>query len=266
MPKVSIIMGVYNGANRVESAITSILNQTFVDFELIICDDGSDDNSSEIIKKFCDKDSRIKFLRNTKNIGLAETLNNCLDISEGEYIARMDDDDISHPNRIEKQVVFLDSQPKYALVGTSRNMYDNNGIWGRSSVEGERSKLDIFLGKSFVHPSVMMRKQAVLAVGGYTTGSETERTEDFDLWCKLYAHGFKGFNLGEILLDYYEAKDSYNKRKYKYRICEYRLKKKWRKKLGIPLKYKLYTLRPLIVGIIPVKLLMGYHQRKFKLH
>lgn len=266
MPKISVIMGVYNGSKKIQTAIESLLNQTFTDFELIICDDGSTDNSVEIVKKIADRDSRVKLLENGKNLSLAPTLNKCLNEARGEYIARMDDDDISHPQRFEKQVNFLDSHEKYAIVGTSRNMYDENGIWGEGIREGERTKLDIYLGRSFVHPSVMMRREAVLDVGGYDTGTETQRLEDFDLWCKLYEKGYKGYNLKDILLDYYEAKDSYGKRKYKFRIGEYRLKNKWRKRLDIPRKYAIFSYRPLIVGLIPTKLLIKYHKLKFTKH
>ena len=263
MPKVSVIMGVYNGAKKVKTAIESILNQTFTDYELILCDDGSSDNSIEIIEKYASTDNRIKVIKNTTNLGLAQTLNNCLKIAQGEYIARMDDDDISYPSRFKKQVEFLDSHYEYAIVGTSCTMYDSDGIWGESIEEGERTKLDIYLGQTFAHPSVMMRKEAITSVGGYTTGSEAERTEDFDLWCKLYEKGYKGINLRDVLLDYYEAKDSYNRRKYKYRIGEYKLRKKWRKRLGIPLRYAIYAYRPLIVGLLPVRVLMYYHRKKF---
>lgn len=263
MPKVSVIIGVFNGAERIKKAVDSILKQTYKDFEIIICDDGSIDNSIEVIEDIALKDKRIKIIKNKKNLGLAVSLNKCLEIATGEYIARMDDDDISHSSRFEKQVRFLESNPKYSIVGTSRNMYDEKGIWGKSILEGERSKLDIYLGNSFAHPSVMLKKEALLDVDGYTTGSETERTEDFDLWCKLYQKGYRGYNLNCILIDYYEAKNSYNKRKYKYRINEFNLKKKWRKKLKLPIKYTLFAYRPLIVGLIPVKFLMKYHERKF---
>ncbi|MDP1417451.1 glycosyltransferase family 2 protein [Peribacillus simplex] len=264
MPKVSVIMGVYNGSKKIETAIKSILNQTFFDFELIICDDGSTDNSIELIENLAAEDKRIKLLKNSRNLGLAPTLNSCLNEARGEYIARMDDDDISHPGRFEKQVTFLNNNLDYAIVGTSRNLYDQNGVWGRSIKEGERTTLDIYLGRTFTHPSVMMRRKAVLDVEGYTTGTETERTEDFDLWCKLYEKGYKGFNLSDVLFDYFEARDSYNKRKYKYRLCEYRLKKQWRKKLNIPIKYAIHAYRPIFVGLLPTKILMKYHEKKFK--
>lgn len=263
MPKISVVMGVYNGAKWIETAIESVLNQTFTDFELIICDDGSTDNSIDIVQNFVAKDNRVKLLKNTKNLGLAPTLNKCLEAANGEYIARMDDDDVSHPNRFEIQVEFLDSHPEYAIVGTSRNMFDNSSTWGKEVVDGERTKLDIYLGRCFVHPSVMMRRKALNDVNGYTTSFETERTEDFDLWCKLYEKGYKGYNLKDILLDYYESRDSYRKRKYKYRVFEYRLKKKWRKRLGIPIKYCFFAYRPLIIGLIPTKLHIKYHKKKF---
>ncbi|PFG15092.1 glycosyltransferase family 2 protein [Bacillus sp. es.036] len=263
MPKVSVIMGVYNGARSINKAIESIINQTFTDYEFIICDDGSNDNSIELIQKFADRDGRIKLIQNRNNQGLAQTLNNCLNVATGEYIARMDDDDLSYPDRFAKQVAFLDSNPNYAIVGTSRNLFDESGIWGRSIKEGERTILDIFLGRTFTHPSIMMRRKEVLTVGMYTTGTDTERTEDYDLWCKMYEKGYKGYNLRDVLFEYYEARDSYSKRKFKYRVCEYRLKKKWRKKLGLPVKYEIFAFRSLLVGIIPVKILMKYHEKKF---
>ncbi len=264
VPKVSVIMGVYNSAKKLTTAIESISNQTFTDWELVVFDDGSTDNSMELLEELASKDNRINIYQNPKNLGLAITLNNCLNVARGDYIARMDDDDISHPERFEKQVAFLDMHPEYALVGTNRNMYDDNGIWGSDINEGERTKLDIYLGRTFTHPSVMMRKEAILDVRGYTSGSKTERTEDYDLWFKLYEKNYKGFILKDILLDYYEARDSYKKRKYKYRICEYRLKKHYRKKLNIPIKYFIYAYRPIIVGLLPKDIVIKYHTFKYK--
>lgn len=258
MTKISVIIGVYNGAKRIETAIQSILNQTYKDFEIIMCDDGSTDESYKVMEKLSECDNRVKIIRNNENLGLAETLNKCLKMASGEYIARMDDDDISHPNRFEKQVLFLEGNPEYALVGTGRNKFDENGIWATSSKLGERKTIDIFLGRSFVHPTTMIRKNVLISVKGYTTGKETERTEDYDLWCKLYQNGHKGYNLDDILLDYYESRSSYSKRKYKYRLNEFNLKRVWYKKLNIPKKYFLTIFKPLIVGMIPPKLLIRY--------
>lgn len=265
MIKVSVIMGVYNGEQRIEKALHSILEQSYQNFEVIVCDDGSTDKSIEVIQKMADIDKRIKLLTNRTNLGLAKTLNKCLGCARGEYIARMDDDDYSHRDRFLKQVEFLNQNPRYAIVGSSRNLFDDHGIWGTDCIYGERTKIDIFKGHSFPHPSVMMRKSAIQNVGGYSVSPETQRTEDYDLWCKMYSKGNIGFNLSDILLDYYESSDSYKKRKFKYRLCHYQLVRKWRKEFNLPLSYHIYALRPLLVGLLPVKALVKYHQLKFKL-
>ena len=103
MPKISVIMGVHNGEKTLPRAIESILNQTFADFELIICDDCSSDSTVHVINDYIRKDDRVILIKNKSNSGLAASLNNCIKISKGEYIARMDDDDVSHAERFEKQ-------------------------------------------------------------------------------------------------------------------------------------------------------------------
>jgi glycosyltransferase EpsE len=265
MVKVSIIMGVYNAVNRVENAIHSITKQTFTDWELIICDDGSNDETYNVLKRYGQYDDRIIILQNNKNMGLATTLNNCLKLAKGEYIARMDDDDISHPTRLEKQVKFLDTNLVYSVVGTSRNLYDINGVWGKDSFDSERNNLDIFKGKVFIHPSVMIRRNVLEEVKGYSTNKYIGRTEDYDLWCKIYASGYKGYQMGEILLDYYEARDSYKRRRYIYRINECILKLKWRKKLKIRFRYVIFAFRPLVVGLLPASVLMKHHKKIYKM-
>lgn len=255
-------MGVYNASKRISKAINSLLNQTYSDFELIICDDGSEDNTYEVIKNLANFDNRIILIRNPRNQGLALSLNECIKIARGEFIARMDDDDISHPTRFETQITFLNEHPEYAIVGTGRNFYDNNGIWGCWTEKGERSKFDIFLGKSFAHPTVMMRKDALVDVGGYST-KNVGRAEDYDLWCKFYAKGYKGFNIEDILLDYYQSRTSYSKRKFKFRINEFNLRRKWRKELGLPLRYELYVYKPIVAGLIPASFMNYYHRYKF---
>lgn len=264
MPRVSVIMGVHNSGAKVERAIVSILDQSFTDFEFIICDDGSTDDTGLRLTSLAEDDPRIKLLRHKYNRGLAPTLNACLREASGAYIARMDDDDWSHPDRFEKQVAFLDAHPEYAIVGTSRNVFDKNGIWGTRVSSSEPSKLQIFRGRTFLHPSVMMRRAAMQEVGGYTTGKLTERVEDFDLWCKLYSKGYVGYNLPDVLIDYYEARDSYKKRKYRYRLNEFRLKRQWAQVLGIPPHQQIYALRPLIVGLFPAVWVRRYHEQKYR--
>ena len=121
MPKLSVIMPAYNAEKYIGEAIESILNQTFTDFEFIIIDDGSSDHTADIIKGF--HDERIRFIQNEKNSGVANTLNKGLELSQGEYIARMDADDISLPARFEKQVAFMEANPDVAVVGCGIELF-----------------------------------------------------------------------------------------------------------------------------------------------
>ena len=150
MPKVSVIMGVYNLANRdiLEKAIFSILNQTFKDFEFIICDDGSTDNTFEIVKDICKNDNRVVFLQNEVNKGLAYVLNKCLDNAKGEYIARMDADDECYLDRFEKQVKFLDENLDYGVVTSNAEVFDENGVW-RKLIHNEEIQKEDFLFNNY---------------------------------------------------------------------------------------------------------------------
>ena len=264
MPRVSIIMGVYNGSLKMDVSINSIIAQTYKDWEFIICDDGSKDDSFSKLQEYASKDARIVVVKNEQNSGLAKTLNNCLSVAKGQYIARMDDDDYSHPDRLEKEVAFLDEHPEYAIVATGRNMVDENGLWGEDVFIGERTGVDIFKGNMFVHPTVMIRKEAYDKVGGYSTYPGIGREEDTDLWCKMYSNGYKGFITGEKLLDYFESRTSMSRRKFKYRIAESRIKLKYRKSLGVPFYMIPLALKPILVGLLPKVFVEIYHHRLFK--
>lgn len=262
MPKVSVIMGVHNGEKTLSRAIDSILNQTFSDFELIICDDFSTDATYKIMKSYALKDNRIIILKNERNLGLAASLNKCINISKGEYIARMDDDDISHKDRFEKQVQFLEKNHRYSIVGTSRNTFDNQGVWNTFEQGRELTKEDIIKCKIFTHPTVMMQKKALVSSGMYTVSKRTTRGQDFDLWCKMYANGYIGYVLSDILFDYYEDRNSIKEVKAKFRFNNFCTHIIWRKKMGLSLKYDIYAYKELLAIIIPYKMLVKYKKRK----
>ena len=133
MVKVSIIMGIYNCATTLPEAIDSILAQTYSDWQLILCDDGSKDDTYVVAKAYQERwTNKIILLQNEENMGLNHTLNRCLRVATGEYVARMDGDDVSLPTRLEKEVAFLDAHPEYAIVSTPMIFFDENGNWGRS--------------------------------------------------------------------------------------------------------------------------------------
>lgn len=265
MAKISVIMGVFNGGKNVSKAIDSILNQTYNDFQFIICDDASTDNSYNIIKEYVSKDNRIILLKNEKNLGLAATLNHCLDHANGEYIARMDDDDIALPNRFEKQIDFLEANRDCTILGGGIRLFDEKGSYGTRITNKKPTKIHVYKGSQFIHPTVIMRKEALIEVKGYTVADYTRRTEDYDLWNKLYLAGYKGSNLQEVILNYYEGRDSYKKKKFKYRIDSIKLRNMWRKKLNIPFHIYINTvLKIFVASLVPKKLLQAYHIVKFK--
>lgn len=199
MPKISVLMPAYNAEKYIKEAIDSILAQTFSDFELIIIDDGSTDRTAEIVNDY--SDSRIRFCPNEKNMGVAATLNRGLALASGEYIARMDADDISKEERFSKQVGYLDAHADIAVCGTSIELFCDGTVIGTRfpSTELEKLKEDLFFSCGIAHPSVMMRKAAILELGGYDPAFNG--MEDYELWCRV-AEKNKIAVLPEILFRY----------------------------------------------------------------
>ncbi len=264
-PTVSVIMGVYNGERFLKEAVDSVLNQTFTDFEFIICDDCSTDSSAEILRGYTQKDERIVLLRNEKNMGLAATLNNCLKVANGEFIARMDCDDRCLPTRFERQVEWLRRNEDVCAAGSGVEFIDDNGtVYGEKQIkEPERFTLkEVVRYSQLVHPSVMMRKDKLLAVGGYSSNILTTRAEDYDLWCKLCEKGETVGNIPETLFQYREDENNIVRRKYKYRVQEYRLKWYWIRRAKRPVTELRYAVKPLLVGLIPLSLYKKLHKRK----
>ena len=264
-PAISVIMGVYNGERFLREAVESVLSQTFGDFEFIICNDCSVDSSAEILKEMAEKDLRIVLLENKKNMGLAATLNNCLKVAKGEFIARMDCDDRSLPTRFERQVKWLKENPDICAMGSGVQFIDDNGtVYGEKQIKSvERFGIaDVVKYSQLVHPSVMMRKDKLLAVNGYSSNTLTTRAEDYDLWCKLCETGETVGNIPEILFQYREDENNIVRRKYKYRVQEFRLKWYWIRRAKRPVSQLLYAIKPLLVGLIPLKLYKKLHKRK----
>ncbi|MCM1294201.1 MAG: glycosyltransferase family 2 protein [Muribaculaceae bacterium] len=203
MPKVSVLMPAYNSAKYISVAIDSILNQTFTDFELIIINDGSTDNTAEIVHKYTD--TRIKFIDNTQNQGLIAVLNQGLDLCAGEYIARMDSDDISMPERLAKQVAYMDANPDVCVVGAWIQMF---GDKNKQIKYPESVKLfDLLIyGSQVAHPTSMLRT-SVLRKNNIRYDSAYLHAEDYGLWATLAKYG-KIHNLQQVLLKYRYHKSS----------------------------------------------------------
>ena len=200
-PRISVVMPVYNAAAVVGEAVESILNQTFGDFEFIIVDDGSADDSGRILREYARRDDRIK-LYTQENGGLIPSLNRCCRIAQGRYIARMDADDISLPTRFEKQFRFLEAHAEIGVLGTWIQDIDEHGTprtaW---PVPTDPAVIRWFLmfGNCIAHASVMMRREVLERAGYYR--ADALHVEDYDLWIRVSE--FTGVaNFPEVLLYY----------------------------------------------------------------
>ena len=186
-PKISVIMAVYNGANHVRGAVKSILEQTERDFEFIIINDGSRDETSAILDAMAREDARLRIIHQ-ENTGLTVALNRALALASGTYIARQDGDDISYPARFEKQCALLDQNPETVLVGANADdVYEDgsSGVWGFYTPE-ELQKIT-FLKTPFPHSTAMIRAETLRALGGYDESYKT--AQDMELWMRMAKAG-----------------------------------------------------------------------------
>jgi glycosyltransferase involved in cell wall biosynthesis len=210
MPKISVIMSVYNCDKYVREAILSILDQSFSDFEFIIINDGSTDKSREIIESI--KDERV-ILINNQNKGLTKSLNEAVKLSKGEFIARMDADDISLKDRFEKQINFLNLNLDISMCGAWADFIDADENFLKTykrPITDKEIKKKIIFHNPFIHSTVMIRKEIFSKVGLY---NESFRfAQDYELWTRVVSK-FKTANLSEVLLKYRVLNESITKSK-----------------------------------------------------
>lgn len=257
-PLVSVIMGVFNQWDEkvLKESVDSILNQTYSNLEFIIWDDGSHPEAAKLVQKLNGLDERIILVGKEENRGLAYSLNECIRLAKGKYIARMDADDISKPLRIEKQVAFLETHPEYGWCGTDAELFDENGVWGIRPMPETPQLRDYFYYSPYIHPSVMFRAELFDENLGYLASEETFRCEDYEIFMNLEKRGQKGYNLKENLFCYRETRESYKKRKVRFRLNEAKIRYRNYKKMGIlfPIGW-LYVFRPIAACLIPAKIL-----------
>ena len=262
---VSIVMGIYNCAKTLPDAIDSIVAQTFQDWELIMCDDGSADDTYDVAFEYAQKfPDKIRLLRNETNQGLNVTLNRCLTIAKGKYIARMDGDDICTPTRLEEEVTLLENEPDIAIVSTGMSFFDESGVWGSLYFPASPQKEDFIKGTLFCHAASMVRKEAFDAVNGYSVEKKLLRVEDYHLWFKMYKAGYKGKNIQKILYSMRDDRNAYKRRKFRYRINEANVMIMAVKELGLSKMGYLSALKPIIKGMLPSFIYNFLHKSRLK--
>jgi glycosyltransferase involved in cell wall biosynthesis len=198
--RVTVFVPVFNAEKFLAEAVESILGQTFTDFELLVVDDGSTDRSIEILESFGDR--RIRISRNDRNRGRSYTRNRGIELARGEYLSVLDADDLCEPDRLERQVQFLDAHPNVAAVGSSATYIDENSNAAyicRVPASNDEIHQRIFQSNCFVHSSVTFRRQVLIDIGGYNP--DLQQAEDYELFLRLIAH-HRLANIEEPLVQY----------------------------------------------------------------
>ena len=231
-PKISVVMSVYNGSCYLRESIESILNQTFTNFEFIIINDCSTDNSWEIINEYAKKDLRIILINNQENIGLTKSLNKGLKIAKGEYIARQDADDISLPDRLLIQTSFLDTHLEVGAIGSDAEAIDDKGEFignrhlpfennNKGLIEHEKLQAYLLINNCLYHSSLIARKNLVNQLGGYQ--EDLRYAQDYDLWWRLSLLS-RLASLSDILIRVrYSTNNITSKKRQEQLLCSLRI-------------------------------------------
>ena len=261
--KISVLMGIYNCGATLSEAIECILTQTYTNWELIMCDDGSKDDTVTVAESYVNKyPDKIKLLKNEKNMGLNYTLNHCLEEADGEYIARMDGDDICSKVRFEKELEYLENHPEIALVSCHMEIYDETGVFGVIKFRETPILKDFLKASQFCHAGCMMRTNVLKELGGYTVSDKFLRVEDYDLWVRLYLAGNKGYNLQEVLYSMRDDRNATKRRTFKNRVNESRVIRKICREGRFSVFTYFYALIPLIKWLVPHFIYQRLHRSK----
>lgn len=253
-PKISIIMGIYQSKNKdfIRKAIQSIIEQTFTEWEFVICDDGSSDDTWEFLNREYGDDERFVLIHNEQNGGLRVALNSCLKVARADYVVRMDADDYSRKDRLQILYDYVRKYPTIDVIGTAMVSFDENGTFGIIHPRKEKPvKIDFLHGSVVAHATTIMKKSSLNDVNGYRVSWETTRCEDTDLYMRMCANGASFRNIDEGLYYVRQDRDSIARRKYINRVKEAVVKFKGFRRLRMPVYGYIFVLKPLIIGLIP---------------
>ncbi len=258
--KISVIMACYNCEKTLAKAIDSILAQTYSNWVMICCDDGSTDRTLQILEEYQERyPEKIVVIRNPENKQLPYSLNHCLEYVQTELIARMDADDWSLPERFEKQVTFLMAHPEYDLVGTGVTVWDGEKKIASIVKTPVPTKETMVKSNAFSHATIMTYKRVYDELGGYSLDPTVLRVEDVDLWCRFLAKGFRGYNLPDELYVILEDVSAARRRTFQARLNSARTRSRGYKLMGLRgfVRYKPYI--NVLKAFVPVGLYQKLH-------
>lgn len=266
--KVSVIMACYNSEKTLGQALDSILAQTYTNWIMICCDDGSSDGTLSILKQYREKyPEKFIILENGTNRKLPFSLNHCLEAVETELVARMDADDVSAPNRFEIQVKYLSEHPECDLIGTAIAVSDGQSIKTTMVMPPRPEPKDMLHCSCFNHATIMTYKKVYDDLNGYSLESRAERCEDIDLWSRFMVKRYVGHNIADALYTVIENDDAVKRRSFSSRLNLAKTLKVIFKRLnlkGFACFKRVYG--QLILAFIPTPIYKWLHMRKIARH
>lgn len=260
MIRISVLMGIYNCASTLVEALDSLYAQTYQGFKVILCDDGSTDDTYAVAKDYAAQHDNIVLLRNEQNRGLNYTLNHCLKYADTEYCARMDGDDVSLPDRFEKEISFLDQNKDYAVVSTPMIYFDEKGDFRSGRGRGKVTAMDFVHGTPICHAPCMARTRVIKEVGGYSVSKKLLRVEDYHLWFKVFAAGYSLYMLDECLYKMRDDRNALARRNWLTRRNEAYVKHVGYKMIGLPWWYQIFAIVPIMKYMAPMWVYRIFHR------
>lgn len=245
-PLVSVLVPAYNVEKHLGACLDCLTGQSYERFEVIVVDDCSTDQTWRVIEEYAEYDSRIIPLRNTTNLMAPATRNRAFEAASGEFIMLQDADDLCEPDRMRRLLSHL-SESSTDFVSSGHYLFDAAGVYRRVVPRvAEPGKVSLLYGSPFCHAATMFRRECLSAVGAYRESPETERGQDYDLFIRLYARGFRGSNLPDVLYGYRVDAETIARRTFAYRIDECRIRWKGFGELGLMPWAAPFVLKPLL--------------------
>lgn len=257
-PLLSVAMGVCyrrSDLTLLERSVRSILAQTYTKLEFLICQNGSSEAACRLLETFAAEDPRLHLIDGADANTLAQKLNRCIRSAQGRWIARMDDDDFSEPDRLEQQMSYLLRHPECAFVGCQVRLVQEGREIETRRLPEQPGLQDFLFTQPYIHPTLVFRKEALDAVNGYCEAARCVGCEDYDLLLRLYEHGYFGANLQSVCFSYTVPPVRTSNRTFRMRCSEMKTRFVLFRRLRLLPGALPYVLKPVLVGLIPVALL-----------
>lgn len=262
---ISVVMGVMYRRQELDTlrrAVDSILCQTHGALELIICEKGSSEAAKQLLREYADADSRVRLIDGTAAENFSAQLNMCIQAAGGRWIARMDDDDMSFPERLEKQLAFLKAHEEFGFVGCNvRLIQDGEDIGAQRFPEAPTVK-DFLFSMPFIHPTLMFRRDVLDAVQCYSVLPRCNRCEDYDILMRLYGKGICGANMDKEYFAYTLPSQGITNRSFGDRVNEMKTRFACFGQLGLMPKAFPYAVKPLVLWFMPKRLLAKLKRKR----